>query len=111
MRLLERIKRAFAAGKVEYWEARPQNLSRAELDAAFDRDPDLSKLQRKLRESGDGVHGLDGEDHVYAGNVTVSAMGKAKSFYLKLFFWKKNDPVGEQGIEVQSFKPSEGEHV
>ena len=107
MRLLERIKRAIAAGKVEYWEGRPQNLSRAELDAAFDREPDLSKLQRKVRESGDGTHGLDGEDHVYAGNITVSAMGKAKPFYLKFFFWKKDDSIGEQCVEVQSFKPSE----
>lgn len=35
-------------------------------------------------------------------------MGKVKSFYRKLFFWTKIDPVGEQRIEIQSFNPSEG---
>jgi len=35
MKLLERIRKAIASGKVEYWENRPQHLTRADLDEVF----------------------------------------------------------------------------
>ena len=105
VKLLERITKAIAAGKVEFWQNRPENLSRAEFEEVFSREPDLSKLKMDDRQSGGGVHGIDGEDYVYKGTITVSRFGQAKTFYLKFFFWKKDDPRGEQGIEVQSFKP------
>lgn len=104
MRLIERIKRAIASGKVEYWETRPENLPRSDFDEAMQRSDDLVNVQRKERKSGDGTYGLTGEDHVYSGMLQVAAFGKVKAFYLKFFFWKKIDPVGQQGIEVQSFK-------
>ena len=105
MKLLERVKKAIAVGKVEFWETRPENLSRSEFDEVFSGDPDLSRLKIDYRQSGDGVHGIDGEDNVYKGTITVSRFGQVKTFYLKFFFWKKADLRGEQGIEVQSFKP------
>ena len=105
MRLIDRIRSAIAAKKVEYWDTRPENLPRAAFDEAFQRDHELTDIQRKERESGDGTYGLTGEDHVYSGKLKVGAFGKVKIFYFKLFFCKKTDSVGQQGIEVQSFKP------
>jgi hypothetical protein len=89
MRLIERIKNAIAAGKVEYWGERPENLPRADLDEAFQRNPELTEFQRKERESGDGTYGLTGEDYVYSGKVIAKAFGKIKNFYMKFFFLEK----------------------
>jgi len=104
MKLLERIRNAIASGKVKYWENRPQHLTRADFDEVFSGTPDLSKLQMAPRESIGGEHGLDGEDSVYKGAISIAGFGGTRILYLKFFFWKKGDPHGEQGIEVQSFK-------
>lgn len=104
MVLLERIKRAFANEKVEYWEARPENFSRAELERVIDSSPVLSDQRKEPRVSNNGVHGLDGEDDVYSAKLTVSSYGVTVMFYVKCFFWTKNDKQPDQGIEVQSFK-------
>ena len=71
---------------------------------SFSGTPDLSKLQMAPRESIGGEHGLDGEDSVYKGAISIAGFGGTRILYLKFFFWKKGDPHGEQGIEVQSFK-------
>ena len=42
MRLMERMSNAIAAGKVEYWEQRPENLPRADLNEAFQRGHELT---------------------------------------------------------------------
>ena len=94
MRLIERIRNAITAGRVEYWDTRPQNLPRADLDEAFQRNHELTEVQRKDRKSGDGTYGLTGEDHVYSGKLKIEAFGRIKNFYLKFFFWQKNDPIG-----------------
>lgn len=105
MNLLERIKNAIAQNRVEYWEDRsnPPNLDRSDFDAFLAHNPVLA-LKRAWRHSGDGVHGLEGEDYVYHGDVTITAFGKTEIFYLKFFFWKKGDEHIDQGLEVQTFR-------
>ncbi len=104
MRLLERVKNAISLGKVEFWSNRPENLSRSDFDAFINNTPDFSQLKMDARESSGGAHGFDGEDHVFKGVAAVRRFGRTEEFYLKFFFWKKNDPKESQGIEVQSFK-------
>lgn len=93
---------------MEYWDdpiKRPENLSRSEFDEFILRNPVLD-MEWDDRTSGDGEHGLDGEDNVYKGSATVRGFGGVeKKMYLKFYFWKKGDPRAEQGITVQSFKP------
>lgn len=103
MGLLERIKWAFREGKVEYREDRPENYPRAALDEVFSGSPVLN-LSMEKRNSGDGKYGLTGEDYVYKGKVTIEGFGQTRDYYVKFFFWKKDDPRGKQGIEIQSFK-------
>lgn len=107
MGLLERIKCAIAQHRVEYWidKANPPNLERAEFDEFIALDPNFAALKMVWRKSGDGVHGLDGEDYVYHGDVTVGGFGvEAVTYYVKFFFWRKGDPHIDQGVEVQSFR-------
>lgn len=105
MRLLEALKNAIAENKVEYWEKRQQkpNLSRAEFDTAI-KSGSLSCIKTSPRKSGDGVHGLDGEDCIYSAKITISRFNKTSEFYLKFFFWEKGESRIDQGVEVQSFR-------
>ena len=99
-RLLDRIRNAIALGKVEYWGHRPANLKRSTFDLAMLVMADsLTSVVKKLRQSKNGKHGLDGEDYVYSGKVTLKGP-KTRELYFKLFFWKEDDPEAEQGIEV-----------
>jgi hypothetical protein len=108
LKLLERIKNAIATGKVDYWGSRPENLSRSDFDAFVGNNPTF-RVMLDDRQSGDGDHGLDGEDYVYKGIATVTRFGKTRKFYVKFYFWKKGESHEEQGITVQSFKASDVE--
>ncbi|MBC7533447.1 MAG: hypothetical protein H7318_17895 [Oligoflexus sp.] len=104
MKHLDRIKRAIAANKVEYWVDRGKtpNLERNDFEVFIKYAPVLN-LRRSHRTSLDGVHGQDGEKFVYQGDITITRFARTSTFYLKYFYWKDGDPIGEQGIEVQSF--------
>jgi hypothetical protein len=105
VKLIERILSAINQNRVEYWGHRPGNLPRAAFDETFTKNPTFDAKKMEERVSGDGVHGLDGDDYVFSGKVTVKGFDNVGHFYLKFFFWKKRDAKENQGIEVQSFKP------
>ena len=90
---------------LEYWEKRPENLSRellvrylTSLDESREINPNMS-----IRESDGGKYGPTGFKWVFILIDTFKVMGRDIDIYLKGFFFEENDP---KGIEIQSFKRS-----
>lgn len=88
---------------MEYWEKRPENLSReilvkylSSIDETKELFPELS-----VRESDRGKYGETGFKWVFKFKDSFSILGRKTNIYMKGFFFEENDP---RGIEVQSFK-------
>jgi len=55
------------------------------------------------RESSGGEHGLDGEDNVYKGVISIAGFGGTRILYLKFFSGKRATRTGSR---VLKFNPS-----
>lgn len=90
---------------LEYWEKRPENLSRellvkylSSIDETREIYPDMS-----VRESSGGKYGETGFKWVFKLRDNFLIIGRKIDIYLKGFFFEEDDP---RGIEIQSFKKS-----
>ena len=91
--------------ELEYWEKRPENLSR-ELLVKYLNSIDESKglfPEMSVRESDGGKYGATGFKWVFKVRDSFLIMGRKTEIYIKGFFFEINDP---RGIEIQSFKRS-----
>ena len=99
---LKKLKYA-GLNELEYWEKRPENLSR-ELLVKYLSSIDESKNvfpEMSVRESDGGKYGETGFKWVFKLKDSFLIMGRKTEIYLKGFFFEIDDP---RGIEVQSFK-------
>ncbi len=99
---LKKLKYA-GLNELEYWEKRPENLSR-ELLVKYLSSIDESKNvfpEMSVRESDGGKYGHTGFKWVFKLRDSFLIMGRKTEIYLKGFFFETSDP---RGIEVQSFK-------
>ncbi|MCY4643352.1 MAG: hypothetical protein OXB88_01920 [Bacteriovoracales bacterium] len=101
---LKKLKYA-GLNELEYWEKRPENLSREllvkyfhSIDETREIYPDMS-----VRESDGGKYGLTGFQWVFKLRDSFLVMSKKIDIYIKGFFFEENDP---RGVEIQSFKRS-----
>lgn len=90
---------------LEYWEKRPENLSREllekyliSIDETKEVFPDMT-----IRESDGGKYGETGFKWVFKLKDSFLIMGKKVEIYIKGFFFEENNP---RGVEIQSFKRS-----
>ncbi len=101
--LLSKLKIAVYEGELVLWEDKlhPPNLSKEEF-LVF-----LSKVRKPLneefvsRKSYNGIHGKTGERDCFQFEKEISLFGKLVRFYLKGFFFDRNDL---KGVEIQSFR-------
>ncbi len=93
-----------AAAKLELviWEHRGKdpNLSRSEFEKILPFIPNVEPKWDK-RESSDGKYGATGEDNVFSFEFQVTRGRKVFVYYLKGYFFEKNDL---KGVEIQSFR-------
>jgi hypothetical protein len=99
---LKKLKYA-GLNELEYWEKRPENLSRellvkylSSINEAIVIYPEMS-----ARESGAGKYGETGFPWVFKLKDSFLIVGRKTDIYLKGFFFEIDDP---RGVEVQSFK-------
>ncbi len=90
---------------LEYWEKRPENLSREILVKYIISIDETKELFPELatRESYGGKYGETGFKWVFKFKDNFKVLGRKTEIYFKGFFFEENDP---RGIEVQSFKES-----
>ncbi len=91
--------------ELEYWEKRPENLSR-ELLVKYLKSIDENKEyfpQMSIRESDGGKYGETGFNWVFKHRGSFLMAGRKIEIYMKGFFFEEKDP---RGIEIQSFKRS-----
>lgn len=101
---LKKLKHA-GLNELEYWEKRPENLSR-ELLVKYIKSINESKdyfPEMSVRESDGGRYGETGFNWVFKLRDSFLIAGRRTEIYLKGFFFEVDDP---RGIEVQSFKKS-----
>ena len=91
--------------ELEYWEKRPENLSR-ELLVKYLNSIDESKEtypEMSVRESDGGKFGETGFKWVFKLRDSFLVVGRKTEIYVKGFFFEIDDP---RGVEIQSFKKS-----
>lgn len=101
---LKKLKYA-GLNELEYWEKRPENLSR-ELLVKYLKSIDESKEyfpDMAVRESDGGTYGETGFKWVFMLRGSFLLAGRKTEIYMKGFFFEEQDP---RGIEIQSFKKS-----
>lgn len=101
---LKKLKYA-GLNELEYWEKRPENLSR-ELLVKYLNSIDESKAtypEMSIRESDGGKYGETGFKWVFKLRDSFLIMGRKTEIYVKGFFFEIDDP---RGVEIQSFKKS-----
>lgn len=95
-----------ANSEIEYWEKRPENLSR-EMLLKYLRSIDETRLdfpsKIEKRKSAGGKYGQTGFNYVFVVEDKFRVAGKVINIYLKGFFFEEEDP---RGVEIQSFKVS-----
>lgn len=91
--------------ELEYWEKRPENLSREllvkylnSIDESNETFPEMS-----IRESDGGKYGETGFKWVFKLRDSFLITGRKTEVYVKGFFFEIDDP---RGVEIQSFKKS-----
>ncbi|OFZ45768.1 MAG: hypothetical protein A2381_15070 [Bdellovibrionales bacterium RIFOXYB1_FULL_37_110] len=101
---LKKLKHA-GLNELEYWEKRPENLSREllikylnSIDETKEIYPDMS-----VRESDGGKYGQTGFKWVFKLKDNFQIIGRNIDIYIKGFFFEEHDP---RGVEIQSFKRS-----
>lgn len=101
---LKKLKHA-GLNELEYWEKRPENLSREllvkylnSIDESNSTYPEMS-----VRESDGGKYGETGFKWVFKLRDNFLIMGRKTDIYVKGFFFEIDDP---RGVEIQSFKKS-----
>lgn len=101
---LKKLKYA-GLNELEYWEKRPENLSREllvkylnSIDESNGTYPEMS-----VRESDRGKYGETGFKWVFKLRDSFLIMGRKTEIYVKGFFFEIDDP---RGVEIQSFKKS-----
>lgn len=99
---LKKLKYA-GLNELEYWEKRPENLSREILVKYLSSIDETKELfpEMSVRESDGGKFGETGFKWVFKFKDSFIVMGRKTEIYMKGFFFEENDP---RGIEVQSFK-------
>lgn len=102
--LLKKLKYA-GLNKLEYWEKRPENLSRAIFKIYLKNIDETRRVDVKIspRESNNGKYGKTGFKWVFKFEDTIKIVGKDIPVYVKGFFFEKGNPIG---VEIQSFKRS-----
>ncbi|MDD4975547.1 MAG: hypothetical protein PHY93_14410 [Bacteriovorax sp.] len=101
---LKKLKYA-GLNELEYWEKRPENLSR-ELLVKYLNSIDESNAiypEMSVRESDGGKYGETGFKWVFKLRDSFLIMGRRTDIYLKGFFFEIEEP---RGVEIQSFKKS-----
>lgn len=101
---LKKLKHA-GLNELEYWERRPENLSR-ELLVKYLNSIDESKEtypEMSIRESDGGKYGETGFKWVFKLRDSFLIVGRKTEIYIKGFFFEIDDP---KGVEIQSFKKS-----
>lgn len=99
----ERLKIAVKIDLV-YWDERknPPNLPVEAFKNLIELiDDDAEAKKWTPRNSDQGTHAHDGEDDVFHYEFTVSGFGGRKTYYVKGFFFEKNDT---RGVEIQTFR-------
>lgn len=99
---LKKLKYA-GLNELEYWEKRPENLSREILVKYLSSIDETKELfpEMSVRESDGGKYGETGFKWVFKFKDSFNVLGRKTKIYMKGFFFEENDP---RGIEVQSFK-------
>lgn len=90
---------------LEYWEKRPENLSRELLEKYLNSIDETKEVfpDMTVRESDGGKYGATGFKWVFKLRDSFLIMGNKVEIYIKGFFFEENDP---RGVEIQSFKRS-----
>lgn len=101
---LKKLKYA-GLNELEYWEKRPENLSRELLVKYLNSVDETKELfpEMSIRESDGGKYGETGFKWVFKFRDSFLVLGRKIDVYLKGFFFEESDP---RGIEIQSFKRS-----
>ena len=101
---LKKLKYA-GLNELEYWEKRPENLSR-EILVRYLKSIDETKSlfpEMSVRESLSGKYGETGFEWVFKYKDQFLMMSHEMEIYIKGFFFEVGDP---RGVEIQSFKKS-----
>ncbi|MBT3984563.1 MAG: hypothetical protein HOE90_24615 [Bacteriovoracaceae bacterium] len=90
---------------LEYWEKRPENLSKEMLERYLNSLQVGRSVPLKMspRESDEGKYSETGFKWVFSIEDEFEVMGHSIKIYLKGFFFEIDDP---RGVEIQSFKKS-----
>jgi len=90
---------------LEYWEKRPENLSRELLVKYLNSIDETKEVypETSIRESDGGKYGETGFKWIFKLRDNFLIMGRKVDIYLKGFFFEEGHP---RGIEIQSFKKS-----
>ena len=90
---------------LEYWEKRPENLSRELLEKYLNSIDETKEVfpDMTIRESDGEKYGETGFKWVFKLKDSFLIMGKKVGIYIKGFFFEENNP---RGVEIQSFKKS-----
>jgi hypothetical protein len=91
--------------ELEYWEKRPENLSRELLIKYLSSIDESNAIypEMTMRESDGGKYGETGFKWVFKLRDRFLILGRNTEIYLKGFFFEVDDP---RGVEIQSFKKS-----
>lgn len=91
--------------ELEYWEKRPENLSRELLVKYLNSIDETKEIypEMSVRESDGGKYGETGFKWIFKLQDIFLIMGKKVDIYIKGFFFEESCP---RGIEIQSFKKS-----
>jgi hypothetical protein len=101
---VDRIKEAAFRGNLDYWsrsEDEKPNLPRRVFVVVIRLMPYTVTFKRPKRKSLNGVHGHDGDEHVFMTEFEVEFQGRDKGFFIKGYFFPKNANVG---MTIQSFR-------
>jgi hypothetical protein len=103
-RFLKKLKFA-GLNELEYWEKRPENLSRELLVKYLNSIDETKEIypEMSVRESDGGKYSETGFKWVFKLKGSFLVAGRMIEIYLKGFFFEEHDP---RGIEIQSFKKS-----
>jgi hypothetical protein len=103
-RFLKKLKFA-GLSELEYWEKRPENLSRELLVKYLNSIDETKEIypEMSVRESEGGKYSATGFKWVFKLKDSFLVAGRKIEIYLKGFFFEELDP---RGIEIQSFKKS-----
>lgn len=102
IRFVPKLKLA-ARLELNYWDNRnnPPNLSKEVFLKVLQQMPGTVQVEFKQRESTNGPHGLTGDDEVFTLKFSIRVMGKVKTYYLKGYFFDKDQC---RGVTIQSFR-------